>query len=92
MAAKYAAVSVEVGSDCCEAASDLADHVFLVGEVPLFPLRDCTEQTLCRCRYSKRNDRREDDDDRRSFVTEQRSLMYGGLEKRRNRRGRRADD
>lgn len=92
MAAKYAAVCIEVGSDCCEAASDLADRVFLVGEVPLFPLRACTEQAHCRCRYGKRNDRREDDGDRRGFVTAQRSLMYGGPEKRRNPRGRRADD
>jgi len=92
MAAKYAAVSIQAGSACCAAVREVSGSVFLIGEVPRLPLNDCGAPDLCRCRYGKHNDRRNNDDDRRHFETAQRSLMYGGPEKRQKRRGRRDGD
>jgi hypothetical protein len=53
----YHAVSIEVGTRCCEAAREREGQRFLSTEAPMLPLVGCT-QTSCQCRYVHHDDRR----------------------------------
>jgi hypothetical protein len=92
MAGQYTAVLIQAAADCCEAVYELKDRVFLASEVPFLPLRACATPERCRCRYTKRSDRRDDDDDRRGLANAHRSVMYPGQEQRSEKRGRRDED
>jgi hypothetical protein len=65
--------------------------VFLSSAAPSLPFPECTMPERCKCRFQKRDDRRDGDDDRRLLGSSQRSIWYGGGEKRKAR-GRRSGD
>jgi hypothetical protein len=84
----YHSVSVLTGAPCCKAAAGVRGRKFLSSEAPALPLTDCTMPGQCKCRFQKHSDRRSGDDDRRLLGSSQRSVWYGGEEKR-QARGRR---
>jgi hypothetical protein len=87
----YHSVSILPGSPCCKPAGEAQGRKILSSEAPKLPLDECTMPERCRCRFHKHSDRREGDDDRRLLGHVQRSVWYGGAEKRKSR-GRRTDD
>jgi len=50
-------VSVQIGSNPCDAARAIADHRYLAEEAPRFPLPDC-DRSACRCFLRPQDDRR----------------------------------
>lgn len=88
----YRACTIEPGPDACAAVAGLQDKHFLQGDVPALPLPECG-RLQCDCRYRRHQDRRQKDDDRRlpgAAATEM--YPHAAEERRRARRGRRADD
>ena len=59
----FHAVEIVPGSNCCQAARQLAGTLFLSREAPALPLPHC-EVAACRCRYAHHVDRRTGDDRR----------------------------
>lgn len=92
MECRFPAASVVANHTCCDAAREIGDRIFLAADAPPLPLPQCTMPDGCKCHYRKYPDRRQGDDDRRMFGETRRSVMYGGAERRRKPRGRRADD
>ena len=88
----YHAVSVVCGRQACEQALALGDKRFLPGEMPRFPLADCTSSN-CQCKFAHYDDRRDPDSDKRA-PTALRSELYttSGRPERRSRGGRRKSD
>ena len=62
---QWAAVKVKTGLMCCKSVEKIRGKVFLTGEAPVFPLKDCKVKA-CECKYIHMNDRREGDDRRES--------------------------
>jgi hypothetical protein len=87
----YHAVSILAAARCCEAAEAVRSRKFLSKEAPALPLAECTKPAECKCRFQKHDDRRTGDDDRRLLGSSQRSVWYGGQEKR-GTRGRRSGE
>jgi len=87
----YHAVVVVTGQTCCEAAAAQRGRKLLSSEAPNLPLAECTMPGQCKCRFQKHADRRTGDDDRRLLGSTERSVWYGGDEKRRTR-GRRSGE
>ena len=88
---KYAAVSIAVPLNCCEAVRALKGVKILAHEAPTLPMPDCTMPDKCRCRFQKYSDRREDDQGRRFRYGQERSAWYAGSQRRKSR-GRRTVD
>jgi hypothetical protein len=84
------AVSIVVGSPCCEAARSLRGTPLLVPHGVALQILGCTMSEQCKCRYRKYTDRRADDD-RRMFGSTRRGTLYG-INERREAEGRRAAD
>lgn len=90
----YEAVSIVPGLVPCQAARELRDHRFLLGQEPSLPLADCTSKN-CTCRLRQYLDRRHDSEngDRRLGVGLQAEVHETeGRPERRTRKGRRQGD
>lgn len=87
--ARYRAVSIRPGEDCCEAARQFGKMRFLCAKAPRLPVPECTAAT-CTCRYVHFADRRSGKERRSVYDwTRERQL---GVVNRRAARGRRATD
>jgi hypothetical protein len=87
--ARFRAVSIRPGEDCCEAARQFGKMRFLCAKAPRLPVPECTAAT-CTCRYVHYADRRSGKDRRSVYDwTRERQL---GVVNRRAARGRRATD
>ena len=87
--ARFRAVSIRPGEDCCEAARQFGKMRFLCAKAPRLPVPECTAAT-CNCRYVHYADRRSGKDRRSVYDwTRERQL---GVVNRRAARGRRATD
>ena len=87
--ARFRAVSIRPGEDCCEAARQFGKMRFLCAKAPRLPVPECTAAT-CTCRYDHYADRRSGKDRRSVYDwTRERQL---GVVNRRAARGRRATD
>lgn len=89
--ADFKAVRIISSRGACEAAKALRNTPFLVREVPLLPLTDCSNRHTCDCKYKHLSDRRnfqrrdEDnglpfrqiDQERRSMRDRRRSDVWG---------------
>jgi hypothetical protein len=87
--ARYRAVSIRPGEECCESARQFGKMRFLCSKAPRLPVPECNAPT-CTCRYVHHADRRSGKDRRSVFErTRERRL---GVVNRRDARGRRATD
>lgn len=83
----WRSVKINPGRNCCKAADDMQDKVYLASQAPIFPLPECTIKE-CSCRYSHLDDRRGGDD--RREATEYSNRIYSTSEQdRRYTRDRR---
>lgn len=90
----FEGVSVVPGLVPCQAARELRNHRFLIGQAPTLPLADCTSKH-CTCRLRQFPDRRHDSElgDRRLGVGLQTEMHeVEGRPERRRRKGRRKAD
>jgi hypothetical protein len=90
----YAAVEVVCGKQCCEDVWALTGRRTLMADAPMLPLKTCSMQGTCACKFRKFPDRRQESSERRAvsgYRSSVRSAWYPG-EERRGRRGRRATD
>ncbi len=62
---QWTAVKVKTGLMCCKTVEQMRGNVFLTGEAPDFPLKDCKVK-VCECKYIHMDDRRQGDERRES--------------------------
>ena len=91
VARRYAAVQVRRGRDACAAVGAFRDQVILAADAPALPVAGC-DRAQCGCRYEFLADRRQDD--RRTPYGVEHGMVIGdaGLDKRRGRDRRVAND
>lgn len=90
----FAAVEVVCGKQCCEEVWALNGKRILTQDAPMLPLKNCSMQDRCACKFRKYADRRQEGTDRRALGGLRhsiRSSWYSGSE-RRDRSGRRESD
>jgi len=87
--ARFRAVRIRAGEDCCEAARQFGNMRFLCYKAPRLPLPECTAAS-CQCRYVHYPDRRTGQDRRRTWDWSREREFFGV--NRRSGRGRRATD
>jgi hypothetical protein len=90
----FAAVEVVCGKPCCQDVGSLGGKRVLTKDAPMLPLKNCTMQDKCTCKFRKFNDRRQPDAERRALGGLRhsiRSSWYSGDE-RRDHTGRRDTD
>jgi hypothetical protein len=88
--AKYSAITIVAGRECCAAVQGLVDGKILAAAAPRLPLADCSSPSRCQCRFKKLTDRR-DDDDRRYLRNAVQSTWYAGPQRRKSTARRRQD-
>ena len=84
------AVSVVAGPMACPAIEGLRDKRFLSTEAPQLPLPECSAPWRCKCVYRHFSDRRALP--RRATDSGRSAIGRIGEERRKRKRGRRADD
>ena len=89
---KYTGLAFVADPHCCDAANAHNERRFLTSEAPKIPLAECSDPTLCECKYRNIDDRRTRDD-RRDIVGvlskdmpvgDQRSNRRAGRDRRRD--------
>jgi hypothetical protein len=87
----FRSVGIDVGKQCCRAATNIRGERYLINQAPPLPLAAC-DSTTCRCKYIHFADRRTADDDRRDFPAPPSMLANQDREsERRKKQDRRQD-
>ncbi|MEH6635468.1 MAG: hypothetical protein V7700_08105 [Halioglobus sp.] len=88
----HKSASITCGGGACGAARELEGVRFLLRDVQLFPLADCTSPN-CTCSYERHQDRRWWGGDRRALFSLNSDLhTIGGDTERRKKHSRRSSD
>ena len=88
----YRAAEIVCEEFACDAVKNMAGNRFLLRDVPLIPIPDCTSPN-CECSYIRYNDRRNWSEDRREHYSLVTNLYaINGNVERREKQGRRAGE
>ena len=87
----YRSAEIECQDCACDAAKKLAGTRFLLSDVPLIPVPDCTSPN-CKCSYTRYKDRRSWAGDRRALFTLHNEHRISDSSERREKESRRAGD
>ena len=87
----YRSAEIQIQDCACDAVKKLGGTRFLLGDVPLIPVPDCTSSE-CKCSYTKYKDRRSWSADRRAHFTLHNESRNADSSERREKEGRRTSD
>lgn len=90
---EYHAIKLAPCDNCCEAALQVSQKIFLTKDIPMPPLESCDRNSDCQCRLTHYDDRRQNEE-RRSINAVLQSI-YKGIENRKQKEwewGRRKSD
>ena len=87
----YRSAEIEFEDSACDAVKKLEGTRFLLSDVPLIPVPDCTLPD-CKCSYIRYKDRRSWSEERRALFKLHNEPRTGDSSERRKNEGRRASD